>query len=235
MKLYDELADWWPLMSAPEEYAKEAEDVARLLCPDGADRRLTVLELGSGGGHLASHLKHRFAMTLVDLSPRMLDLSRSLNPECRHLGGDMRSLRLGETFDAVLIFDAISHLYAMDDLRAALRTARAHLRPGGVGVFCPDFTTECFNPETTVGGTDGPDRGMRYLEWVQPEITGTAYHTEIVYLLHPPDGTLRIEHDHVRLGLFSRQAWTRALREAGFGEPVIESLSSRDVFAAKAR
>lgn len=234
MKLYDELADWWPLMSAPEEYAEEAEQVARLLGPDGSTARLTVLELGSGGGHLASHLKQRFDMTLVDLSRRMLDLSRSLNPECRHLFGDMRSLRLGETFDAVLIFDAISHLCEADDLRATLLTARAHLRLGGVGVFCPDFTVECFNPGTTVGGTDGPDRGMRYLEWVQPVTRGTVYHTDIVYLLRPPDRELRIEHDHVLLGIFSRQAWTLALREAGFGEPVIESQSSRDVFAAKA-
>ena len=234
MKLYDELAEWWPLMSPSEEYAEEAEQVARLLGPDGTGRRLTVLELGAGGGHLASHLKRRFDMTLVDLSPRMLDLSRSLNPECRHLDGDMRSLRLGETFDAVLVFDAISHLCAADELRAALRTARAHIRPGGVGVFCPDFTQECFKPQTTVGGTDGPDRGMRYLEWVQPQISGTVYHTDIVYLLRPPDGTLRIEHDHVRLGVFSREAWTLALGEAGFGEPVIESQSSRDVFAARA-
>jgi hypothetical protein len=37
----------------------------------------------------------------------MLELSRALNPECRHLQGDMRSLRLEERFEAVLIFDAI--------------------------------------------------------------------------------------------------------------------------------
>ena len=25
-RLYRELAEWWPLLSAPEEYAEEAED-----------------------------------------------------------------------------------------------------------------------------------------------------------------------------------------------------------------
>jgi hypothetical protein len=29
MKLYDDLADWWSLMSPPEEYAAEAGPVAR--------------------------------------------------------------------------------------------------------------------------------------------------------------------------------------------------------------
>lgn len=235
MKLYDDLAEWWPLMSPPEEYADDAERIARLLRPEGAaGGRMSLLELGSGGGHLASHLKRRFDMTLVDLSPRMLDLSRRLNPQCRHLRGDMRSLRLGETFDAVLVFDAISHMVEERDLLATLRTARAHLRAGGLGVFCPDFTAECFVPGTTVGGTDGADRGMRYLEWVRPGIIGTAYRADLVYVLRYPDGEVRIEHDRMTLGAFSRTAWVRALAQAGFGEAAVERQSGRDVFLAKA-
>ena len=48
----------------------------------------TVLELGSGGGNNASHLKAQFRMTLVDRSPGMLAVSRALNPECEHVEGD---------------------------------------------------------------------------------------------------------------------------------------------------
>ena len=44
-------------------------------------------------------------LTLVDRAPAMLALSRRLNPGCRHVLGDMLSLRLGETFDAVLVLD----------------------------------------------------------------------------------------------------------------------------------
>src|SRR3972149_1508073 len=60
----------------------------------------TVLELGSGGGNNASHMKAHFKLTLVDRSPAMLAVSRALNPECEHLEGDMRTLRLGRGFDA---------------------------------------------------------------------------------------------------------------------------------------
>ena len=67
MKLYDELAEWWPLFSAPADYAEEAEFFADLLTEACAPR--TVLELGSGGGNNALYLKSRFKMTLVDLSP----------------------------------------------------------------------------------------------------------------------------------------------------------------------
>jgi len=34
-------------------------------------------------------------MTLTDLSPQMLTMSRELNPECAHVQGDIRTLRLG--------------------------------------------------------------------------------------------------------------------------------------------
>lgn len=234
MKLYDELASWWPLMSPPDEYAEEAVDIARLLANGAPLRRPRVLEMGSGGGHLASHLKTRFDMTLLDLSPGMLEVSRALNPECRHLAGDMQSVRLDDHFDAVLIFDGISHLCHIEDLGAALQTARVHLRPGGVGVFCPDWTTECFRPESTTGGIDGPERGMRYIEWVHPEVHGTVYRTDIVYLLREPGKPLGIEHDAVELGLFSREQWRGALQEAGFVSAQVHQLSGRDVFTARA-
>jgi SAM-dependent methyltransferase len=180
MKLYDELADWWPLMSPPEEYVAEAGTVAGLLSVNATMDLPRLLELGTGGGHLASHLKAWFDMTLVDLSPRMLDQSRRLNPECRHLTGDMRSLRLEERFDAVLVFDAISHMTTEADLLATMRTARAHLESRGVALFCPDWTVECFAPAASMGGIDGPERGMRYLEWTQATIRGTTYESDLV-------------------------------------------------------
>jgi hypothetical protein len=68
-KMYGELAGWWPLLSAPAVYAEEAEIYRRLLV-EAADRPPeTLLELGSGGGNNASHLKADFRLTLVDLSP----------------------------------------------------------------------------------------------------------------------------------------------------------------------
>lgn len=234
MKLYADLAAWWPLMSTPEEYAEEAAVIAALLDP-GGDTTHRVLELGSGGGHLASHLKARFQMVLVDISAQMLDLSRHLNPECQHLLADMRHVRLDEQFDAVLIFDAISHLYADEDLRAALATARAHLRHAGIAIFCPDYTVETFQSGAETGGTDGVSQGMRYLEWTHMQITGTSYITDIAYLLRHADGTVQVEHDRMQLGVFSRAHWRQACIDAGFEEPEMHLVASRDVVVARAR
>ena len=76
----------------------------------------------------------------------MLELSRGLNPGCEHLLGDMRTLRLGRTFDAVLIHDAVMYMTSEADLRAALETAFVHLRPGGAAVVAPDCVRETFRP-----------------------------------------------------------------------------------------
>ncbi len=87
-------------MSAPADYEEEAASYARILA-GGSDTPLrTVLELGSGGGNNASHLKARFQMVLVEPSAGMLQVSRALNPECEHVQGDMRTVRLGRQFDA---------------------------------------------------------------------------------------------------------------------------------------
>ena len=109
-RLYDEFASWFHLLTHPKDYEDEAryygDELARA-CPGGPRR---VLELGSGGGNNASHLKAHFTMTLTDLSGEMLAVSRGLNPECEHQVGDMRDLRLGRTFDAVFVHDAVAYL-----------------------------------------------------------------------------------------------------------------------------
>src|SRR5262245_42632219 len=164
-KLYNELAEWWPLLSAPADYVEEAAFYQQSLLEACGRPCRTLLELGSGGGNNASHLKRRFSMTLVDLSPGMLEVSRALNPECEHVRGDMRTVRLGRRFDAVFVHDAIVYMTTEEDLKRAIETAYLHCEPGGAALFAPDHVRENFGPSTDHGGHDGPDRSMRYLEW----------------------------------------------------------------------
>ena len=146
VRLYSDLAPWFHLLTAPEDYAAEAE---RYRAPDveAVPDAHTLLELGSGGGNNASHLSEHFTCTLSDVSPQMLALSRTLNPSCEHVLGDMRTLRLGRTFDVVFVHDAIAYMATEDDLRDCIGTAHAHTRPGGVAVFVPDHTRETFAAE----------------------------------------------------------------------------------------
>lgn len=233
--MYREVAAWWPLLSPPSEYEEEVEFFLPLLAHEGVR---TLLELGSGGGNNASFLKRRFEMTLVDLSPDMIRVSRSLNPDLEHIQGDMRTVRLGRTFDAVFIHDAIAYMTSERDLLAALQTAAAHLAPGGRVLLAPDYVRETFQPSTDHGGTDGDDgRGMRYLEWsYDPDPDDTTMVTDYVYLLREPDGSARVEHDRHITGLFPRQTWLDLLAGAGFDEiTAVHDNWNRDLFTAVKR
>jgi ubiquinone/menaquinone biosynthesis C-methylase UbiE len=94
-RLYSDLTAWFHLLTPPADYAEEAAFYLRTLESACAHPPRTLLELGSGGGNNVSHLKTAFRLTLVDLSPQMLELSQTINPECEHIAGDMRSVRLG--------------------------------------------------------------------------------------------------------------------------------------------
>jgi hypothetical protein len=148
----------------------------------------------------------------------MLALSRALNPECEHLPGDMRTVRLGREFDGVLVHDAVAYMTTESDLLLAIDTAFVHCRPGGVALFAPDHLRENFQPSTDHGGHDDPaGSGLRYLGWCHdPDPADSTYVVDYAYLLRTPDGTIRVEHDRHVEGLFARADWLRLLHAAGF-------------------
>ncbi len=226
-KLYRHLANWFPVLSAPEEYAEEAEFYRRTILASTHDRPHTLLELGSGGGNNASHLKKHFQMTLVDLSPGMLKVSRALNPECEHFQGDMRTVRLGRQFDAVFIHDAIDYMTSKRDLGRALKTAFIHCKPGGIALFAPDYTRESFKPSTSHGGNDRAGRSLRYLEWIwDPDSKDTRYLSLMVYVLYESGKRIRYIHDEHVCGLFPHDEWIRLMSEVGFAARSVDFVHS---------
>jgi hypothetical protein len=86
-----------------------------------------------------------------------------------------------------------------------------------VALFAPDHTRDNYRAQTSHGGHDGMDRGMRYLEWTwDPDPADSTYNTYFVYLLREPGGSVRIEHERFVNGLFGRDDWLRLLTEVGF-------------------
>lgn len=232
--LYTTLAvDWYHLLTPPDEYVEEAAFYLGCFRDAATGPLETLLELGSGGGNMALHYKQHVRATLTDLSPEMLQLSQTINPELPHIQGDMRTLRLNQTFDAVFVHDAVMYLTTEADLRLAMETAFVHLRPGGVAVFAPDFVQETFKPSTDHGGHDGPDgRALRYLEWTtDPDPTDTEVTTDFVYVLREDNSLPRTIVDRHTVGLFSREVWRQLLTDVGFENVTIRPLIHPDVEA----
>jgi SAM-dependent methyltransferase len=214
--LYAELTPWYHLVDPPADHAEEVAAFVEAFDGAIAGEARTLLELGSGAGHNACHLKARYACTLTDIAEPMLALSRARNPECEHVAGDMRTLRLGRTFDAVLVHDGVTYMITEPELRAAIETAFAHTRPGGAAIFTPDDLADTFVENTgQLEGDDG-ERSLRGLEWSWDPVPGDDKAQVDYAFLVREGGTVRVVHDRHETGLFSRATWIRLLREAGF-------------------
>jgi len=216
-RLYDDLAWTWPIISAKEHYVHEAETFVAALRAHARREVKTLLHLGCGGGHLDYTLKAHLAVTGVDLSEAMLSLARQLNPEATYLAGDVRTVRLGRTFDAVMVADSIDYMLTEEDLRAAFATAFAHLKPGGAFCTYAEETADSFQQNRTRCSIRSyGDVEIVFVENAyDPNPADTTYENVFVYLIRR-GGRLQIETDRHLGGLFPVATWVRLLGEAGF-------------------
>lgn len=214
--LYRELVAWYRLVDPPADHRDEAASYEAAFKRGTSAPPHTLLELGAGAGHNAFHLKRRFRCTLTDPSEEMLSLSSELNPECEHVAGDMRSLRLGRSFDAVLVHDAVMYMTTERDLLAAAHTAFAHTRPGGAAVFAPDCVRETFRESADVlEGAQGT-RALRGLAWQwDPDPGDDTFITEYAFLLREGQDVKAVHDRHVE-GTFATATWQRILAGVGY-------------------
>lgn len=236
-RLYTDLAAWWPLFSPPVHYEEEAADILPVLLGAVETAPTTLLELGSGGGSLAYHLKHALTLTLSDRSPQMLEVSRGVNPDCEHVVGDMRSLDLGRQFDLVLVHDAIMYATTPADVQATLVTAFRHCRPGGAALFIPDCVTETFAADTEHGGEDAADgRALRYVMWTWDQNPADqTFDVAYAFLLRDETGAVHVDSDRHEEGVFPHAAWLSWLRDAGFASTSRRDRWDREMFLGRRR
>ena len=191
-----------------------------------------VLELGSGGGNNASHMKRAFDMTLVEPSDRMRENSRRLNPLSARTGPVTWATCAGHgSFEVVSLHYAVMYTTTEDDLRAALETVAVHLAPEGVALVAPDATGETFSGDTEHGGgEDEKGRQARYLEWaLPPEPSESTYTVHYAFMLRDVDGKVRLVHDVHREGVFPRATWLRLFREVGLdAELVVRTIEGKE-------
>jgi hypothetical protein len=146
----------------------------------------------------------------------MLALSRETNPECAHVRGDMRTLRLRREFDPVFVHDADLYMTSEADLEAVARTAFLHTRSGGAALFAPDYVSETFRERTDTHQKQVGSRTLACLEWSwDPDPGDDTFVTEFAFLLR--DGrAMRMVHDRHIEGVFPRATWFRILERAGY-------------------
>lgn len=151
MTVFGAYSQYYDLLYKDKDYAAEA-DYVRALIEQHRPGARSLLDLGCGTGRHALLLAaNGYAVTGVDRSPEMLATARaqlaaasseqrtklaSSGSAPQFVEGDVRSVRTGQTFDVVVsLFHVMSYQVSNADLKAALRTAKEHLKPGGVFIF----------------------------------------------------------------------------------------------------
>jgi len=215
-RLYTDLAPWWPLLSNRENWAEQTSLYLSLVDQALGRKAESILELGSGGGLLASHMGPEREVVLSDISDEMLAMSAKNNPLRRHIQGDMRSLRLNRCFDVVLLHDAVMYITSPDELKRVFDTAAVHLNPGGVFLVLPDVVKENFEEMTLSGGTTGQP-AAQLLEWHwDPDPTDHTFQVDMSLLLKKDCGEMQSIHEQHQMALFDSKTYVVTLRQAGF-------------------
>ena len=137
-------ADHYDIFYADKDYEAECDMLEEVFRRYGKGEIRSILDLGCGtGNHVFPLAKRGYEVTGVDRSSDMLakalskiahfkSQSQSL-PE--FLQGDLRTLDLDREFDAVLMmFAVLGYQLTNEDVLAALKTVRRHLKPGGLFV-----------------------------------------------------------------------------------------------------
>ena len=144
MNVFGNYARYYDLLYRDKNYALEAQFVHQLL-QSYVPQSKSILDLGCGTGtHAVLLAQFGYQVHGVDLSADMLrqasDRLGHLPPDLAGLlkftQGDIRNVRLNQTFDVVLsLFHVISYQTTNEDLRAAFATVKEHLKPGSLFIF----------------------------------------------------------------------------------------------------
>ncbi len=134
-------ADAYDLLYADKDYAGECAMIRRAFAQYAAAPVRSILDLGCGTGNHAIPLAQKgYRVVGVERSARMLARAREKAERGlvgrvvpRFVEGDIRSVAVDQTFDAVvMMFNVLGYLLEDDDAIAVLRTARRHLRRDGL-------------------------------------------------------------------------------------------------------
>jgi SAM-dependent methyltransferase len=228
MTAFGAYSRYYNLLYRDKNYPGEVEYVHRLI-DRYHSRTKTILDLGCGTGRHDILLAQKgYTITGVDKSEEMLAAAnvQLVSPHpfpslLDFIQGDIRTVRLGRTFDAVIsLFHVISYQVSNDDLSAAFATVRAHLQPGGIFIF------DCWYGPAVL--TDRPTVRVKRLEDEEIAVTRIAepvihpndnlvdvnYH---VFVRDKAGGGVEELHETHRMRYLFRSEIELLLRETGMG------------------
>lgn len=122
----------------------------------------TILDIACGTGDLILELHKRgYKVVGADISPEMIKISKTKNPNLEFIVSDMSELNLGKTFDLVVCpFDSLNYLLSDEKIDATFSKVYEHLNTDGFFVF--DINTPNLYVKKHHGTIDRDVEGIKF-------------------------------------------------------------------------
>jgi SAM-dependent methyltransferase len=205
-----------------------ATDLVALAAHQGIGAQ-TALDLGCGTGRLLAELRdHGLTGTGVDVQPDLIAWARDARPGLRLEVGDLRTIRLGTTFDLVVcVGNTLSYLHTEAELAAAFDTIAAHSHSGTlVGIATLTGVGRDARGSGEISTSLGPATVDTASRWDPATGIVTSRRTWRF-------GSGRVEHDTMRRRCWSRDALIDLACRVGF--TTIDPSSTELTFCAVRR
>ncbi len=208
-----------------KDYEAECDFVEQIFSLYARRPVYTVLDLGCGtGGHALPLARRGHFVVGADRSEAMLAEARrkatlrGVNPS-GFVQGNIRTLDLGRTFDAVIaMFSIVSYQTTNEDLAATFRAARRHLGPDGLFIFDCWFGPAVLSQEPTERHKVVERDGERIERFAIPTLDALRYTVRVDYkVLWTKDNRVldEIDESHLMRFLFPQEI-EGYLGDAGF-------------------
>ena len=227
MTTFQQYANYYDLLYNDKDYIGEAAFVADLISMH-VPKATSILELGCGTGTHALALARRgYVVAGVDLSHEMVAQARkrlssaalSLDTRVSFNQGDIRAIRLTETFDAVIsLFHVMSYQVTDDDVLATLTTAEQHIKPGGILIFDYWYAPAVRRDPPTIRVKCVEDEMIRVSRVAQPSMHSNVNVVDVRYditIENKITGNRELVCEHHRMRYFSTDELEQPLKKVG--------------------
>jgi SAM-dependent methyltransferase len=224
---FERYACYYDLLYNDKDYESEATFVAELISHHAPNGR-SILELGCGTGvHALALARRGYSVAGVDMSHEMtaqarLKLSNAILPVGIHVSfqeGDIRTIRLNETYDAVIsLFHVMSYQVTDADVLTALATVERHMKPGGIVIFDYWYSPAVRKDPPTIRVKSAEDDAVHVRRVARPSMQLGGNLVDVHYDITIESKISRSTHqisEHHRMRHFSEDELKRSLRTVG--------------------
>jgi SAM-dependent methyltransferase len=185
--VFNSYSRFYDLLYRDKDYVSEADYIAGLLGRFGVSGK-RILEFGSGTGKHGRLLAARgYEVTGIERSTEMV-LHSEAAPGFSCQQGDICTVRLGQTFDAVLsLFHVMSYQTTNEAVQSVFLSAAQHLKAGGLFVFDVWYSPAVYAQKPEVRVKRMADEAIQITRIAEPVVHPNDNRVDVNYTIFERD------------------------------------------------